>query len=585
MAQKQGLVRPENTRDILLSLITPSLTNKHTGKRFKRESLEGLAASIKADGIIQPLLVRPINDENRPGKKYEIVAGERRYRGAELAELRRVPCVVTDLCDAAALELQLVENLQREGLHPLDEARSFLRLQKESELDVFEIAARVGKDVREVARTLSLNNLIKQAKEDFRAELITHGHALEICRLPREIQPYALAACFETRHEWDEEQQGYKTAPDKSQPRSVRELQSWIRANVHLNLRAAPFKTTDDRLREDGLTCADCKKRTGYNTTLFADVKGADTCLDPLCFNGKVQALVQIRKAELDAKRETPAPVVSPSYGASKVEVEEGRELLTRTQYEVIEAGQESCEYAEQSVYVEGAGVGKLVIICREPTCKDHLGRVRGHASVAVSRTAGGESVSQDEAAKKHARKQELFDIKVDEEVRKRVFTEALKTYTHPLDRDTLNTVALAHFRRIPSSDQRTIIEVFGFTEDEAQSLRVRGDDGMKVLAKQTDDRLAQFMVLCSVAHFGANQYGNRQVSQEDVERLSKARGVNHRLIDAEVRHERAAKKYKPAHEKYLAAVREGKKPKKPVVFEQTPQQQQATAEPKKKAA
>jgi ParB family transcriptional regulator, chromosome partitioning protein len=582
MAQSKGLVRPENTRDIPISLITPSLTNKHTGERFKRAKMAELAASIKANGIIQPLLVRPINDENRPGKKFEIVAGERRYRGAELAELRRVPCVVTELCDAAALELQLTENLQRENLHPLDEARAFLRLQKESELDIFEIAARVGKDVREVARTLSLNNLIKQAREDYRAGFITLGHALEICRLPREVQHAALAACYWTRHVWDEEAQEYKPAPDKAKARGVKELTDWIRANVHLNLRSAPFKTTDARLREDGLTCADCKDRTGYNTTLFADVKGADTCLVPACFHGKVKALIQIKTSELDAKRETPATVVTPNYSTSAT-ADDGREVLTRSRYEIIEDGQERCEYAEQSVYVEGASTGKTVLICREATCKDHLGRVRGHANVAVSRSAGGETESQDAAAKRHARKQELFDIKVDEEVRKRVMREALTTYTHPLDRETLNAVALAHFRRIPASDQRTIIEVFGCTDEESSALRTRGDEGLKVLAKLTDDRLAQFMVLCSVAHFGANQYGNRQVSQEDVERLSKARGVNHRLIDAEVRHGLAPKKYKERHEKYLAAVREGKRTKKPTVF--APQPQAASAGTKAKKA
>ncbi|HEY0172362.1 MAG TPA: ParB/RepB/Spo0J family partition protein, partial [Pyrinomonadaceae bacterium] len=463
----QGLTDPtRNTRNIALSLLTPSRTNKHTGERFKRSKLLGLADSIRAaGGLIQPLIVRGISDPARPGKQYEVVAGERRYRAAELAELAEVPCVVTTLGEADALQVQLIENLQREGLHPLDEARSFLRLKKESELDVIEIALRVGKPAREVARTLALNDLIKEGKQDYRKGRITLGHALEICVLTPEVQRRALAACYETLIV-PREGGGFDAEPDKSQPaRSVRYLQTWLEKNVRLNLRAAPFKTSDARLRADGLTCAECPNRTGHNKLLFADVQGADTCLDPGCFNGKVQALIQITSAALDAKRqdETPAPVVSPFYNTSTTV--EGRELLTRSQYESVEG--ERCEFAEQAVYAEGNQTGKAALICREATCKDHLGRVRGHASVAVSSGAGGGQQAQGEDAKRKERKQELFDIKVDEAVRLRVMAEAVKTFGFPFDRPTLNMVALAHFRRIPTNDQRTIITVYGLSEED----------------------------------------------------------------------------------------------------------------------
>lgn len=570
-AAAQGRITPENTRLIPLSQITPSRTNAHTGARFKRGSLAGLAASIKADGIIQPLLVRPINDPNRPGKSFEIVAGERRYRAAELAELAEAPCVVTELCEADALQVQLVENLQREGLHPLDEAKAFFRLQKESELTVAEIAARVGKTAPDVARRLALNSLIKEAKADFRADHITLGHALEICRLSPDVQRAALAACYETRHVYDEEAEEYVPVPDKSEPRTVEELRSWLRANVHLNLNAAPFKTSDASLREDGLTCVECPNRTGFNRTLFADVKGADTCLVPACYQGKVQALVQIVSAKLTEKRadESPAPLVSPYWNTSAGE--EGREVLPRSRYEVIEDEAEACEYAEWGVYVEGQPIGQKVLICREPTCKDHLGRVRGHASVAVSSSASVGGQQQDDTGKRNVRKQELFDVKVDEEVRLRVFAEALKTFSYPLDRSLLNMVAVAHFRRIPSADQKTIIKVFGLSEEDGHKLQMRGNEGVELMAQQSDDRVAQFMVLCSIAHFGANQYGNCRVSQELVTSIAQVRGVNHRLIDAQVRHERCAKKYKGAHAAYLAAVTEGRDAALPVVYE-TPQ-------------
>jgi hypothetical protein len=101
--------------------------------------------------------------------------------------------------------------------------------------------------------------------------------------------------------------------------------------------------------------------------------------------------------------------------------------------------------------------------------------------------------------------------------------------------------------------------------------LKERGNDGLDVLARESDERLGQFMVLCSIAHFGANQYGNKRVSQQVVTSLAEVRGVNHRLIEAEVRHELSPNKYKAEHAAYLEAVREGREADSPVVYERTP--------------
>jgi hypothetical protein len=101
--------------------------------------------------------------------------------------------------------------------------------------------------------------------------------------------------------------------------------------------------------------------------------------------------------------------------------------------------------------------------------------------------------------------------------------------------------------------------------------LRDGGNGGLDVLAKESDERLGQFMVLCSIAHFGANQYGNKRVSQQVVTSLAEVRGVNHRLIEAEVRHELSPNKYKAEHAAYLEAAREGREADLPVVYERTP--------------
>ncbi|MGA9774243.1 MAG: ParB/RepB/Spo0J family partition protein [Blastocatellia bacterium] len=259
-------------RMIALKLIDPPPTNTRTV--FKQESLDELAASIRLRGVLQPILVR------QNGARFQIIAGERRFRASEIAGLQEIPANVRGMSDAEALDAQLIENLQREDVHALDEADGFLRLKETFNLEISDIAQRVAKGPQYVARRLSLTNLIKEAREDFRGELITLAHALEISRLSPEIQPYALAACYESKYVWNEKEQARTQVADKEMPvRHVRFLQAWIEKNIHLNLKRAPFKLDDSRLRGDGLTCIECPQRSGFNQSLFHDIKDEDTCM------------------------------------------------------------------------------------------------------------------------------------------------------------------------------------------------------------------------------------------------------------------------------------------------------------------
>lgn len=539
---------------IPLGEIEPSSTNP---RQIDEKSLAELTASIRQNGVLQPILVRPVES----GKaRYQIVAGERRFRAAALAELKEIPAQVREMSDDQALSLQIIENLQREDLHPLDEAESFRRLRELMGITVREMAQRVAKDARYVARRLSLTNLIEEGREDFRKDRITLSHALEICRLAPEIQIEALAACYETKTVESREEEGYDYVADKSRPaRHVRYLQDWLMRNVHLNLQTAPFRTDDARLREDGLTCVACPQRTGRDRLLFADIKSGDTCLNPLCFQAKLGQFVQITKAEVEARQSKPAALISTYYGSNA----NGEDLLGVDQYQVLEKKADRCQFAEKAVAADGAEVGKVKWVCREPECKDHLGRVREPRQHSSSIPSGTTS-----PAERHERRQELFEIRVDEIVRKRVFGEALKTFAWSLERAYLNEAVKEFYRRIPSSDQQTICEVFGWSEKE--KLRFDDEAVLKELARLDDNQLAQFLMLCSFAHYGANRDQNRRVDQSAVLQLSKERNVNHVLIDAEVRAELCPKKYKDAHDAYLEAVRAGKKADKPVVYEQS---------------
>ena len=128
-------------------------------KNFDDDSLEELANSIKADGVIQPIVVRKVGD------KYEIIAGERRFRASKLAGLEKVPIVVKNVSDRKARELALVENIQREDLNPIEEAISLKTLMEEYKLTQQELSDIVGKSRSYIAKNLRLLNLSDYIKE------------------------------------------------------------------------------------------------------------------------------------------------------------------------------------------------------------------------------------------------------------------------------------------------------------------------------------------------------------------------------------------------------------------------------------
>jgi len=147
-------------------------------KDFDPARLQELADSITAQGVIQPLVVRPIG-ENR----YEIVAGERRWRAAQLARLHDIPVVVRDISDQSALAIALIENIQREDLNPLEEAEALKRLQEEFALTHQQIADAVSKSRATVTNMLRLNELNPEVKELLLMRKIEMGHARAILSL------------------------------------------------------------------------------------------------------------------------------------------------------------------------------------------------------------------------------------------------------------------------------------------------------------------------------------------------------------------------------------------------------------------
>ena len=160
-----------------LDLLEPNAEQPR--KDIDEARLEELAQSIRTNGMIQPILVRPAG-----AGRFEIVAGERRWRAAQRAGLLKVPVTIRDVPDDKRLELALIENIQRENLNPIEEASAYRRLADEFGLTQEEIAAAVGKDRATVANYLRLLGLPGEVRADLASGALTMGHARAIAGLP-----------------------------------------------------------------------------------------------------------------------------------------------------------------------------------------------------------------------------------------------------------------------------------------------------------------------------------------------------------------------------------------------------------------
>ncbi len=351
-------------RNLPLSLLNVSKTNPR--RIFDEVALKELAESIRAQGILSPLLVRPLTENG-----FEIIFGERRYRAAQLAEQDTVPVRIKQMSDAEALEAQLVENLIRTEIHPMEEAQGFHALLslEEPKYSIEQIAAKVGKTPSFVASRLKLTDLVPVAVEAFYADEIGVGHALLLAKLPTDQQEQSLSACFK---------EVYNGAAKPARILlPVRNLQFWIDSNILLVLKDAPFNKRDAQLVPAAGSCADCPKRTGHNKLLFGDDLGrqGDRCTDPTCYQAKVQAHVA---QTIAAKPELVQ--ISTAYGSQK----EGSPVLPRNKYTAIRDDKPKskdeakrpeykvCKFTTEAIITEGSEVGSIHKVCPNPSCPVH---------------------------------------------------------------------------------------------------------------------------------------------------------------------------------------------------------------------
>jgi ParB family chromosome partitioning protein len=328
-----------------ISLLHSSPTNPR--KYFNETELNGLAESIQKQGMINPITVR------KNSKGYEIVAGERRYRAAKIAGLAEVPVIIRVLTDDDVYEVQIIENLQRVDIAPMDEARGYQNLlnkKKGVKYTVKDIADKVGKPESYVYGRLKLMDLIPIVQKALDKEEILFGHAELIAKLTPEQQKEALG---EAHPAWE----GMT---------SIREFKEWIQREILLNINSAPFKKDDVTLFPDAGACDTCLKRTGINRNLFPEFDKKDNCTDRTCFEKKVHAHIDKK-----VKEEKLLKVTNNSYS------EKG--ILNRDQYKIADSKKDKCLLSEKAIIINGgSALGEIINICRNPECGKHWSKKKG---------------------------------------------------------------------------------------------------------------------------------------------------------------------------------------------------------------
>jgi ParB/RepB/Spo0J family partition protein len=429
-----------------IALILRSPTNPR--KRFPEAEHLELTASIAKHDVLQPVLVRPWPGRAAGEEAYELVAGERRHRAAEAAGKADIPALVRDLSDDEVLHIQIIENLQRKDVHPLEEADGFKLLQDRGHT-IEQISEEVSQSRTYVTQRLKLASLIEPCRQLFFDGKLTSSTALLIARLPAELQQKAADEITdEDRFGWGE-------------PMSVREASEHIQETYMLRLDHAPFKTDDAELVPSAGACGPCPKRTGNQTELFGDVQSAETCTDPSCFQQKRAAAAAQKVAAAEASGRTvitgqEAKSVKPKdYSPLKggwIDLDDRcrDDPKQRTFREII-----GVKAAKAAAVLDDPHNGKLRDVMKEDDVKKLL------ADKGIEAPRPQASQESREVEKKRA----------EDAYRAALFEQVREIHrTHGLDEFDLKIVATSFYRRLWNENQKRICKLYGWDSKTAIS-------------------------------------------------------------------------------------------------------------------
>lgn len=295
----------EAIRPIKVNLIRESATNVR--RYFDPAKQAEINASVAVVGVQSPLLLRPVATPE--GTVLEVVFGHRRFRAAKAAGHAEVPAEVRNMSDQAAHDAQMIENLQRADLHPLEEADAIRRAHDDYGENVEDIATVLAKSKGYVYQRLALARLPEAGRQAFLVGKLSAGAALALARMPNEdLQAQALERLLGWVREEDAE------------PITGADAQRMIEREYTLRLDRAPFDRGAADLLKDTGPCTTCPHRTGSQPELFADVSSPDLCTKPPCYRAKVDATWELKakaaeKAKLTVISEKKAKELFPYSG------------------------------------------------------------------------------------------------------------------------------------------------------------------------------------------------------------------------------------------------------------------------------
>ncbi len=500
---------------------SPFNRRQHTDPK----TLEELTDSIRKHGVLTPLLVRPVDGKTG----WEIVAGHRRWTAARRAKLETVPAQIRTLSDEVALEILVIENLQREDVHPLDEAEGYQLLIQRNKLTPEQLAAKVGKSTSYVYGRLKLVDLIPEVKKAFLSDALQLGHAILLARLQPADQKRAL--------EEDEEYRWPRSAGPKHMG-PVSDLREWIRENIELDLSKVPWDQADMTLVKVAGPCTTCPKRIGADLPLFPGEKTKAHCADGACFRQKLNAWYQRTQHELEAKGQTVVQL-STAYDSRRLEKGDFKKALTERQWRP--AGAKVCPSTATGVVVddgyahgEQRHVGEVLRVCTNASCKVH--RSDSASSTAI---AQGRRTPSAESKREKARKRVME--------RRRRIVDALLKKTPSLDVQDLRFIAAAHWHELWDEHRKEIARRRGWMQGNAMGyLRESAIAKKHILPmdRATVEVLLLELAVVRLVHVSPYDGGSAADGRQ-LELIAKRHKVDVRAIDRELAAAEKAKKVK----------------------------------------
>jgi ParB/RepB/Spo0J family partition protein len=514
--------------------IHPSPTNPR--KSFPADEMAEMIGSVTRHGVLQPILVRPwplayaYAGDTAP--LYELVAGERRYRAAKGAGLEGIPAMVRNLSDHEVLEIQIIENLQRKGLHPIEEAEGYALMINDHGYTADQLAEKIGKSRAYIYGRMKLTALCMPARLAFRDGKLTASTALLIARIPGEaLQVKALDAITA----------GYEGIL------SYRAAAEVIQDEFCLYLDEAVFPQENLLLVPGAGACSTCPKRSGTNPELFADIERADVCTDPECHQQKTKAWLTYQRKQAEAEGKT----VISGEAAKKIDIAYSHDKyipLDRKNYELEGA----------PTYRETVAKADVEIVLVEDQRNGKLVEAVERKALATALVAAGVKPELDYRQEERDLERK---VRAENEYRRRLFAALHNEMQAQLADDgrpdfepeELKLVASTLWLNLYGEAQEVVMGFWAKPSQEKEAWSKRHAMVREVAERipgMNRKELILFMIDCALASDGRASMNSVNVPPSKLIERASACGIDHERIRNDITEEKAAKAQKSGSKK-----------------------------------